>query len=384
MTSGGVVEELARRAAAAGEAAVAGADLASLGDLADLLDQAALLAIAYTLRRHGLFEAPGAVHDLREIRDAMKVAPRHVRIVRRWLDALEREGMIERDGEGWYRNLRRVEAAEVEGARGRLDLVARGFAHGPGLTRFFQQAVSYLPELLRDEISLQALLFADGDLDVADDVYRRNLASRYTNSAAAAVMREFAERRDATVRVLEIGAGVGGTTAEVLPELVGLDVDYLFTDVTRFFLVAAKERFASWPWVRYGLFDLNRGAVEQGCAPGSVDLVLAANVLHNARHAGRVLRGIRELLSPDGRLVFIETCRDHYQLMTSMQFLMSPPAGDAEADFADFRAGTDRIFPTRQEWLDELAAAGFRDLLCVPGPDHPLSRIGQHVFSAER
>lgn len=379
------MDELARRAAAAGEAAVEGADLASLGALADLLDQAALLAIAYTLRRHGLFEESNAAHDLQEIIAAVRVAPRHVRIVRRWLAALEHEGMLVRDDVGRYQGLRRVEAAEVEGARGRLDSIARGFAHGPGLTRFFQQSVSYLPELLRDEISLQALLFADGDLDVADDVYRRNLASRYTNAAAAAVMKAFTERADGgPVRVLEIGAGVGGTTAEVLPELDGVAVDYLFTDVTRFFLVTAKERFGSRPWVRYGLFDLNRDAAEQGFLPGSVDLVLAANVLHNARHAGRTLREIRELLAPGGRLVFIETCRDHYQLMTSMQFLMSPPASEAGADFADFRAGTDRIFPAREEWLHELKAAGFRDPLCVPGADHPLVRIGQHVFSAER
>jgi hypothetical protein len=70
--------------------------------------------------------------------------------------------------------------------------------------------------------------------------------------------------------------------------------------------------------------------------------------------------------------------------MTSMQFLMSPPASEPDADFADFRAGTDRIFPDREEWLRELGAAGFRDLLCVPGAGHPLDRIGQHVFSAER
>lgn len=378
------MEELVRRAAAAGEAAVDGADLAPLGELAGLLDEAALLAIAYTVRRQGLFDGPDAVHDLGEIVTATKVAPRHVRIVRRWLAALEREGMLARDDAGRYRGLRRVEAAEVEGARVRLDSVTRGFAHGPGLTRFFQQSVAYLPELLRDEISLQALLFADGDLDVADDVYRRNLASRYTNNAAAEVMRAFAEGCPGPVRVLEIGAGVGGTTVEVLPRLDGLAVDYLFTDVTRFFLVTAKERFASRPWVRFGLFDLNRDAFEQGQAPGSVDLVLAANVLHNARHAGRTLRAIRELLAPGGRLVFIETCRDHYQLMTSMQFLMSPPASEPDADFADFRHGTDRIFPTRAEWLDELVAAGFRDPLCVPGADHPLARIGQYVFSAIR
>jgi len=370
--------KLAGSVAAAGESALGASDLTALGDLVDRLDEAALLAIAYTIRRHGLFDVPGAAHRLADLVVAMRVAPRHVRIVRRWLKALVREGLLTVDGDR-YRGLRRVEAAEVEGARGRLDAAARGLEHGTGLTRFFQLSVSYLPELLRDEISLQALLFADGDHDVADDVYRRNLASRYTNRAAAALVRGLADG-PTPLRVLEIGAGVGGTTAEVAPGLDGLGVDYLFTDVTRFFLATAKEQFAAYPWMRYGLFDLNREHAEQGYPPGSVDLVLAANVLHNARHVGETLAALGELLTPGGHLVFIDTCREHHQLMTSMQFLMSPPATRPGADFADFRGGTDRIFPTRDEWLRELAAAGFEEVFCLPAEDHALSRIGQYLF----
>ncbi|NGY64230.1 class I SAM-dependent methyltransferase [Lentzea sp. NEAU-D13] len=364
-------------ASAAGENAVASADLAGLGALADRLDEAALLVIAFTLRRSGLFPDPAATHSLQDVLAATKAAPRHHRIVRRWLAVLLRENMITL-ADGRYRDLRAVEAAEVERALAGLDAAARGFAHGPGLTRFFQQSAAYLPDLLTDAISLQALLFAGDDLDVADDVYRRNLASRYTNQAAAAVIRDFVRQRHHPAKVLEVGAGVGGTTAEVLPELDGLGVDYLFTDVTRYFLTVAEERFGS--RIRYGIFDIN--AAEQQIPAHSMDVVLAANVLHNARHAGRVLGGLRELLAPGGLLVFIETCRDHYQLMTSMQFLMSPPASSPDADFEDFRRGTDRIFPSRQEWLSELESAEFREAFAVPEADHPLTRIGQHVFIA--
>lgn len=372
-----MISALRDAASAAGENAVASADLAGLGALADRLDEAALLVIAFTLRRSGLFPDPAATHSLQDVFAATKAAPRHHRIVRRWLAVLLRENMITL-ADGRYRDLRAVEAAGVERALAGLDAAARGFAHGPGLTRFFQQSAAYLPDLLTDAISLQALLFAGDDLDVADDVYRRNLASRYTNQAAAAVIRDFVRQRQHPAKVLEVGAGVGGTTAEVLPELDGLSVDYLFTDVTRYFLTVAEERFGS--RIRYGIFDIN--AAEQQIPAHSMDVVLAANVLHNARHAGRVLGGLRELLAPGGLLVFIETCRDHYQLMTSMQFLMSPPASSPDADFEDFRRGTDRIFPSRQEWLSELESAGLREAFAVPEADHPLTRIGQHVFIA--
>ncbi|WP_206794645.1 class I SAM-dependent methyltransferase [Amycolatopsis sp. MtRt-6] len=356
---------------AAGERAVAGADLDGLAALVDRLDAVALLAIVFTLGRHGLTGA----HDLDEVYAATRVAPRHRRIVRRWLRALVAHDLATVEA-GRYRLRRPVTAAEVERARAELDTAARGLEHGAGLARFFQLSVSYLPELLRDEISLQALLFADADLDVADDVYQRNVASRYANAAAAEVVASLARPG---LRVLEIGAGVGGTSAVVLPALAACRPDYLFTDVSRFFLSSAKDRFAAYDWVRYGLFDVNGDFAAQGHAPESFDVVLAANVLHNARHATEALAGLRKLIAPGGALVFVDTTVEHHQLMTSMQFLMSPPATDPDADFTDFRRGTDRIFPSREEWLDSLRAAGFH-ADCLPPPGHPLGRIGQYLF----
>ncbi|WP_086839140.1 class I SAM-dependent methyltransferase [Amycolatopsis kentuckyensis] len=357
---------------AAGEHAVGGADLAGLAALVDRLDAVALQAILFTLGRHGLT----GVHRLDEIYAATRVAPRHRRIVRRWLRALIAEEFAVAEN-GRYRLSRPAGAAEVEAARAELDAAARGLEHGSGLARFFQLSVSHLPELLRDEVSLQALLFADGDLDVADDVYQRNVASRYANAAAAAVVAELARPG---VRVLEIGAGVGGTSAVVLPALAGHRPDYHFTDVSRFFLSSAKERFAAHDWIRYGLFDVNGDFAAQGHPPESFDVVLAANVLHNARHVGEVLAGLRKLIAPGGALVFVDTTVEHHQLLTSMQFLMSPPATDPDADFADFRRGTDRIFPSREEWLAALRAAGFATTACLPPPGHPLGRIGQYLF----
>lgn len=370
-------------AARAGDEAIRDADLAGLGRLADAVDHAAVLAIAFTVRRHGLFTDPETRHDLAEICTATRTAPRHHRIIRRWLRVLVGEGMLTPDGDGRYRGLVPVSASEVERARRQVDDLGSMLAHGQGLTRFFGAAVAYLPELLRDEISLQALLFADGDLDVAEDVYRRNAASRYTNQVCASVVESLATAH-VPLRVVEVGAGIGGTTADVVSAIADHQVDYHFTDVSRFFLSSARDRFRAHPWVRYGLLDINRDLSAQGFAPGCADVVLAANVLHNARHAGTVLAGLRELIEPGGHLVFIDTSREHYQLMTSMQFLMSPAATDPDADFTDFRAGTDRIFPTRDEWLRELASAGFEPLLCLPDEGHPLARLGQYAFVGRR
>ncbi|MEV1009694.1 class I SAM-dependent methyltransferase [Streptomyces sp. NPDC049881] len=377
------LDRLVRAAKESGARAIEDADLRGVSGLADELDAVALLAMAHTLRRSGLFASDDRPHTLGEVYAASGVAPRHRRIVRRWLWALEREGMLTRETGGW-RSLRPVSAAEVERAARTLEDAAAGLRYGPELSRFLLSSVAYLPELLRDEISLQALLFSEGDVTAAEDVYRHNLGSRYINRATATLVRGLARARGGArpLRVLEVGAGVGGTTEDVLAALGGTPVDYHFTDVTRFFLTDAGKRFHARSDIRYGLFDINRDPAGQGYGPGTADVVLAANVLHNARDARRVLARLRALVEPDGWLVFIETSRDHYQLLTSMEFLMSPGADEPDAGFEDFRRGTDQMFPSRTQWIDTLGAAGFRQIACLPGPEDPVARFGQFAYAA--
>ncbi|TDC24419.1 hypothetical protein E1265_09710 [Streptomyces sp. 8K308] len=116
--------------------------------------------------------------------------------------------------------------------------------------------------------------------------------------------------------------------------------------------------------------------------PGAADVVVAANVLHNALHIDATLIRLRRLLAPGGLLVVIEPCREHYQAMTSMQFLMSPRDGAPRPGTSDIRAGTDQIFLTDTEWSAVLAEAGYRPLSDLPAPDHPLAPLGQRLFVA--
>ncbi|GAA3464513.1 methyltransferase [Saccharothrix longispora] len=366
-------------AARAADAAIGADDARRLPAFLRDLDRVALLAMAATLGQ------AGAEGTAEEVADALRAAPRHRWIVRRWLAALVEEGMVAHDGRT-YRDVLAVSRAELEDAVRDIDRARRGMGYPPELTRFFQSATRYLPELLRDEVALQSLLFADGETGTAEGAYRDNPVNRYANAAVAHLVRAHADTPPAgrPLRVLEVGAGVGGTTADVLAALAGVPLDYLFTDVSRFFLLDAEERFAGVDGLRFGTFDIDDDPTGQGVGAGELDVVLGANVLHNARDLGATLRGLRDLLVPGGLLVFVDTTREIRQLLTSMQFLMSARAGREPAGSGDFRAGTDRIFPTEAEWTTELLVAGFEPVGCLPPPDHALRPIGVQVFAAVR
>lgn len=376
-------EKAVATAAASGDAAVTGTDLAALPGLMRLLDETALLTMARVLDRTRLFRAPEP-RTAADVVTALGTAPRHAWIVRRWLRILAAEGWLRRDpATGGYRDLTVSDRTEYARARRTLDEARHGMGYPESMTRFFLASADRLPLLLQDRTSLQEVLFPHGDTDTAEGNYRDSAPSRWANHAAAELIAQEARRGEGAsrpLRILEAGAGVGGTTEAVLSALGSAPVDYLFTDVSRFFLQNARSRFGAHPGLRQALFDINADPVAQGLTRASHDVILAANVLHNARHAGRALAALRELLIPDGLLVLVESCREHYQALTSMYLLMSPHPHE-ERWFTDLRAGQDRVFLTETEWAEQLDAAGFRPLPVLPPAGHPLTALGQHVIA---
>ncbi|MEU6038471.1 methyltransferase [Actinomadura sp. NPDC047616] len=371
-----------RAARAAAEAT--GTDPARLPPFLRRLDGVAVLAMASALRPAGLTR-PEHRLTADEIADAVRAAGRHRWILRRWLDVLVTQGMLVRHDDGAYGGLRPVTRREAAAAADGLAADGARIGYPAETTRFMLSAMARLPELLRDDLSVRALLFGDDDgVDTADGAYRDNAVNRYLNGAVAEVMRWAQRNQGPPLRVLELGAGVGGTTTDALAALAHGDVDYLFTDVSRYFLTLGRERFGAHPGVRFGTFDINADAAAQGVPRASLDVVLSANVLHNARHIAKTLSGLAELLAPGGLFVFVETSRELYSILTSMQFLMSAHPGEQRLHPDDPRADDERVFLSEDQWLAQLEDAGLRPWFTLPRPDHPLAEAGLRLFVARR
>ena len=83
--------------------------------------------------------------------------------------------------------------------------------------------------------------------------------------------------------MLEIGAGTGGTTTNMLLGLRSefgerLYSKYSYTDISPGFFVAAKERFKDYGNIEFSVLDISKDPLEQGFEEGSYDSILAANV----------------------------------------------------------------------------------------------------------
>lgn len=114
-----------------------------------------------------------------------------------------------------------------------------------------------------------------------------------------------------TLRILEVGAGTGGTTQTFLHELIDPDGNpmyslYTFSDISAGFFPRARERFVTAPNMDFRIFDISRGPLEQGFEAQTYDLILAANVVHATPVLQDTLRNLKVLLRPDGYLIMTE------------------------------------------------------------------------------
>lgn len=365
----------------AGEMATASVNRPLLAHWMELADRTALLDMIKTFRDSGLFRDADAQHSLEDIQAALEVHPKLYRLLRRWLNALCSEKLLQKDvTTGLYSLLSApLEKDASYHCWQELERVEKEIHYGSELLRYLRESSAHLPELLRGEVDPLDLFFPQGQLETAFAVYSDNLVNRCMNRVIIEGVLAIAKQHARTspkrpLRILEIGAGVGGTSVDLIPALAGYQVEYLFTDISTFFLNEARPRFAEYPWVSYGLFDINEEYWKQGLTAASWDIIICANVLHNSRHAPTVLSSLKKLAVPGGALLIIEATREIYSLLTSMEFK------EGLTGFTDVRAENDQTFFTREQW-QEMFSDVKADVVCAyPNEDDPLASAGQTAF----
>lgn len=199
------------------------------------------------------------------------------------------------------------------------------------------------------------------------------------NSEYAGFLDLLAHRKP-TLKILEIGAGTGGTTNTILPVLKSasgerLYASYTYTDISSGFFPAAKERFKEYANIDFAVLDISRDPAEQGFAEalGSYDLVIACNVLHATPSLRETLANVRKLVHPRGRVFLQELSPATKWINFVMGVLPGWWLGAEDSRVSEPYMDGDR-------WREVLSDAGFyqitavhdgylnNNIICLPTP----------------
>jgi microcystin synthetase protein McyG len=319
------------------------------------LDRLSSLYIIKALRSLGWTMAPGATAG-RDLSVRLRVQPRHERLFARMLSILEEDGLLARSGDV----LRVVKAVPGDDPEAFADSLLAKHSDCDAELMLTRRCGLALADVLRGDVDPLGLLFPGGSLEDTERLYGRSPPARFYNGLIADAVGALAEAAGGRpLRILEVGAGTGSTTALVLSRLGGMPYEYTFTDVSPLFLNRAREKFAAFDAMRYELLDLERDPAGQGFAQAAYDVIICANVVHATRDLAASCMRLRALLAPDGRLVLLEGT-------TPQRF------GDLTVGLLDgWWAYTDTyrrnyaLMP-RAAWRELLAETGFADMAAIP------------------
>ena len=151
------------------------------------------------------------------------------------------------------------------------------------------------------------VLTQDGMLD---RLYVEGLGAQDGNVDLAAMVKQLAHQHP-RMRIVEVGAGTGGTTRAVLDALGNQYASYTYTDISTGFFENARTVFSQHSSkLAFKTLNIENNLVDQGFTEGTFDMVISSNCLHATRSLGETLRHCRQLLRPGGRLVLLEITRD--------------------------------------------------------------------------
>ena len=138
------------------------------------------------------------------------------------------------------------------------------------------------------------------------------------------------------------------------------NVTYLYTDISDVFLDEAKKRYDGLDFVDYGIFDINLHPEVQGMPLHSFDLIIGANVLHDAQNIYNTVDELHLLLAKNGKLMLVEAT-----INTATQMIT---AGFSEGltSYSDDRVETDLPAYSEEQWKNSIIKNNYSVPLMYP------------------
>ena len=165
--------------------------------------------------------------------------------------------------------------------------------------------------ILRQEIEPLSVMLRD---HLLERFYQDCQPLQLGNARCAEWAQKLLSHQIPHMKIIEIGAGTGGTTIPILKALsdpefgVARFSQYTFTDISAGFFERAREHLKHLgDLVEYKTLNIENDPTSQGFVTGTYDLVIASNVLHATTRLYDTMHHVRKLLRPGGKLLIVET-----------------------------------------------------------------------------
>ena len=269
------------------------------------------------------FQALGS--DIGRIPQGQKVPsiphePKHKKVMNRLLEILEKHDLLNRRGGDLIRGSRQTPSTPSQELH--EDFLTQFPAYA-GEARLMALTGPKLGDCLIGKTDPIALMFRGAVAQkVMEEYYCASpmlstLTEQLVTFIRAVVSSSKNTSSDTPLRILEVGAGFGGTTtrlAEVL-QASGVLVSYKFTDISPSLVKGAKAKFAKYPWMEFQPLNLEKDMPAE--LKDTYDIVISTNCVHATTNKTKSISRLKSILNAQGFIVLSEVTQliDWYDIV---------------------------------------------------------------------
>ncbi|KAJ5948644.1 hypothetical protein N7454_001951 [Penicillium verhagenii] len=241
----------------------------------------------------------------------IQVLPQHHQVREQLYSILESSGLVRRQDNVVLRTEKAVPSASSSVLH---EQIIRKYPHHESEHRLLRTTGAQLAQCLTGSADPLAMLFQDKQArELIGDVYTHAPMFHSATIHLTQFLRDVLSKVDPgrEIKILEIGAGTGGTTGFLLSQLAdvaGLRFEYTFTDISSSLVALARKRFQKYNFMQYRLLNVDQDPPQE--LVGQYDVILSSNCVHATPDIMKSTKTINSLLRPDGILCLIELTRN--------------------------------------------------------------------------
>lgn len=293
------------------------------------------------------------------------VLPRHQQLVDRLHCFLEREGVIHSTGDGGFtRSTHAIDTTPPE------EIFHQMINKHPSnaATRHLLRAVGpHMGSCLKGQEDALQILFGDrSNKSWLDKLYRDwpmlVTATQLLGNFLSQCFKDSLQQSKSVTskepfRILEIGAGTGGTTRYIVDHLVKhcIPFEYYFTDISGSLLQKAKITFKDVGSMKFELLNIEVDPPHEYI--GAFHAIISTNCIHATRNLPRSLANLHKMLREDGVVALIEMTPS----VANSLYVMDIIFGLLEGWWL-FNDGRSHALADVDRWKQAFMEAGFKDV----------------------
>ncbi|MGO4790098.1 SDR family NAD(P)-dependent oxidoreductase [Paenibacillus sp. 2KB_20] len=246
-----------------------------------------------------------------------------------------------------------------------------------------EEVMLALPEILTGKRLATDIMFPNSSMNLVEGIYKNNPVADHFNEVLADTLLAYMEERinespAVKIRIIEIGAGTGGTSSRLFQKLKPYNdyiEEYCYTDISKAFLLFAEKEYGPHnPFLTYKILNVDAPVAGSDTPLGEFDIAIATNVLHATRNIRQTLGNTKSVLKKNG-LILINELSDN-RLFTHLTFGLLE--GWWLYEDAPLRIpGSPGLYP--ETWKDVLESEGYEAIFFPAKESH---EWGQQIIAA--